>query len=130
MNREDPKQKNSPFFSCLAFFTGWLLFAFTSFFPCVSFARQATLTILFTNDHLGQVDPLHADDPSKPVGGVTRRAALIKKIAQEVGPKNMLLVDSGGLFTGTAFSAMTQGQVDCAAYQLMQYDAVGLGPHD
>ncbi|HJT25726.1 MAG TPA: bifunctional UDP-sugar hydrolase/5'-nucleotidase, partial [bacterium] len=99
-------------------------------FPGASSAREAHLTILFTNDHLGQVDPLHTDDPSKPVGGVTRRAALIKRIAQEVGPKNILLVDSGGMFTGTAFSAMTEGQVDCAAYQLMQYDAVGLGPHD
>lgn len=92
--------------------------------------EKLNLTILFTNDHLGQVDPIHTDDPSKPVGGVTRRAALIKKIIQEVGPKNVLLVDSGSLFTGTAFSDMTQGEVDCAAYQLMQYDAVGLGPHD
>lgn len=107
-----------------------LLFTFSLCTPGFSSARQATLTILFTNDHLGQVDPVHTDDPSKPVGGVTRRAALIKKIAKEVGPKNLLLVDSGGMFTGTAFSGMTQGQVDCAAYQLMQYDAVGLGPHD
>lgn len=99
-------------------------------FPPVLSAREAHLTILFTNDHQGQVDPLHVDDPSKPVGGVTRRAALIKKITQEVGPKNILLVDSGGLFTGTAFSEMTAGEVNCAAYQLMQYDAVGLGPHD
>ena len=107
-----------------------LFFSLFFLFPGFSSARQSTLTILFTNDHLGHVDPLPTDDPSKPVGGVTRRAALIKKITREVGPKNILLVDCGGLFTGTAFSAMTQGQVDCAAYQLMQYDAVGLGSHD
>jgi len=116
-----PWPRNS-FFAFLS-----LLFVFS---PRASFARQVNLTILFTNDHLGQVDPLPTDDPSKPVGGVTRRAALIKKITQEVGPQNILLVDSGGLFSGTAFSEMTQGEVDCAAYQMMQYDAVGLGPHD
>jgi 5'-nucleotidase / UDP-sugar diphosphatase len=99
--------------------------------PCSPvLSRETNLTILFTCDHLGQVDPIHTDDASKPVGGVTRRAALIKKIMQEVGPKNVLLVDSGSMLTGTAFSDMTQGEVDCAAYQLMQYDAVGLGPHD
>ncbi len=93
-------------------------------------ARETRLTILFTNDHRGQVDPLPSTDPSKPVGGVTRRAALIKKIIAEVGASKVLLVDSGGMFTGTAFSDLTRGEVDCAAYQLMQYDAVGLGPHD
>ncbi len=95
-----------------------------------SSARETHLTILFTNDHRGQVDPLPSTDPSQPVGGVTRRASLIKKIVAEVGPSKVLLVDSGGMFTGTAFSDLTSGEADCAAYQLMQYDAVGLGPHD
>ena len=33
-------------------------------------------------------------------------------------------------FRGTAFSEMTNGKVDCAAYQLMKYDAIGLGEQD
>lgn len=131
MNREDvngPPERNFPLQLTAAAF--YFLLTFGIFLPGLCFAREVNLTILFTNDHLGQVDPVMTDDPSKPVGGVTRRAALIKKITQEVGAKNILLVDSGGLFSGTAFSEMTQGEVDCAAYQLMQYDAVGLGPHD
>lgn len=111
----------------------FILFAFCLLpflFSSASAARETVLTILFTNDHLGQLDPLPVTDPAKPVGGVTRRAALIKKIIAEVGPSKILLVDSGGMFTGTAFSELTRGEADCAAYQLMQYDAVGLGPHD
>ncbi len=98
--------------------------------PSISTAREVQLTILFTNDHHGQVDPIHGSDTSKPVGGVTRRMALIEKIRQEVGPKNVLLVDGGDLFTGTALSGLTNGEVDCAAYQLMKYNAIVLGNHD
>jgi len=99
-------------------------------YPTFLWAKEAQITILFTNDHHGQVEPLHESDPSKPVGGVTRRMALIQKIRQEVGEKNVILVDSGDLFRGTAFSEMTDGKVDCAAYQLMKYDAIGLGEQD
>jgi|GEM_PF-1245649 len=92
--------------------------------------REVTLTILFTNDHHGQVDPIHSDDASKPIGGVTRRLALIEKIRKEVGTDHLVLVDSGDLLSGTAFSELTRGEVDCEAYQLMHYDAIGLGEHD
>ena len=90
---------------------------FVLIFPLSLWGKEAQITILFTNDHHGQVEPLHESDPSKPVGGVTRRMALIQKIRQEVGEKNVILVDSGDLFRGTAFSDMTDGKVDCAAYQ-------------
>jgi 5'-nucleotidase/UDP-sugar diphosphatase len=99
-------------------------------FPLSLWAKEAKITILFTNDHHGQVEPLHVSNASKPVGGVARRMALIQKIRQEVGEKNVILVDSGDLFRGTAFSEMTNGKVDCAAYQLMKYDAIGLGEQD
>ncbi len=98
--------------------------------PPASSAREVQFTILFTNDHHGQLDPLQVNDSTKPVGGVTRRMALIEKIRQEAGPKKVILVDSGDLFTGTALSSLTKGEADCAAYQLMQYDAVALGIHD
>jgi 5'-nucleotidase/UDP-sugar diphosphatase len=113
------------------FFKGsFFLFFCVLFFLNSLWAKEAQITILFTNDHHGQVEPLHESDPSKPVGGVTRRMALIQKIRQEVGEKNVILVDSGDLFRGTAFSEMTDGKVDCAAYQLMKYDAIGLGEQD
>jgi 5'-nucleotidase/UDP-sugar diphosphatase len=106
------------------------LFVLLLVLPGRSFAREVTLTILFTNDHHGQVDPVHQDDPSKPVGGVTRRMALIEKIRKEVGPDHVVLVDGGDLFSGTAFSELTHGEVDCDAYELMRYDAIGLGDSD
>ncbi len=108
----------------------FLLAFFFIVLPNCSFPREVTLTILFTNDHHGQVDPVHQNDPSKPVGGVTRRMALIEKIRKEVGPDHVVLVDSGDLFSGTAFSELTHGEVDCEAYQLMRYDAIGLGETD
>ncbi len=95
-----------------------------------AWAKEGQITILFTSDHHGQVEPIHVSNLSKPVGGLTRRMALIQKIRQEVGEKNVILVDTGDLFRGTAFSEMTNGKVDCAAYQLMHYDAIGLGEQD
>ncbi len=93
-------------------------------------ATETKFTLLFTNDHQGQVEPLVLTDPSKPVGGVARRMALIQKIREEVGEKKVLLVDSGDLFTGTLLSEASRGEVDCAAYQMMKYDAIALGEHD
>jgi 5'-nucleotidase / UDP-sugar diphosphatase len=106
------------------------LLAALYFLPQSSSGREAHLTLLFTNDQDGQVEPLRQDDPSKPVGGVARRMALIAKIRQEVGPSNVALVDSGDILTGTPFSDLTRGRVDCAAYELMGYDALALGEHD
>ncbi len=41
-------------------------FVFPLVLPDPSFAREVTLTLLFTNDHHGQVDPIHQDDPQSP----------------------------------------------------------------
>ncbi len=122
-----PTLRNFPnlFFRVPAF-----LFGICFFFPPPLHAAETQFTILFTNDHHGQVEPLSISDPSKPVGGVARRMALIEKIRREVGEKKVLLVDAGDLFTGTPLSESSRGEVDCAAYQLMKYDAVALGEHD
>lgn len=107
-----------------------VVFIFYFLLPLRAFSREAHITLLFTNDHHGQVEPIHESNPTKPIGGVTRRMALIQKIRQEVGEKNVILVDAGDIFTGSAFSELTRGEVDCAAYQLMKYDAICLGEHD
>jgi len=92
-----------------------------------SFAKERKVVILFTNDHHGQVEPSGDGDP---IGGVARRMTLVERIRAEEGASNVLLVDSGDLFTGTALSDLTRGEVDCAAYQLMKYDAIVLGETD
>ena len=98
--------------------------------PGFTFSREVTITILFTGDNHGQLDPVHNSDTSLPVGGVSRRMALIEKIRQEVGADHVVLVDCGDTMDGTAFSELAKGAADCEAYQLMGYDAVCLGEHD
>ncbi|HVM32951.1 MAG TPA: bifunctional UDP-sugar hydrolase/5'-nucleotidase [bacterium] len=114
-----------------AFFLGLSCLLFSSFLCAAAQARPSHFTLLFTNDQLGQMEPLASPGgDGKPVGGVSRRMALIEKIRAEVGAANVFLVDGGNLFTGTALSDLTRGEVDCAAYKLMGYDAVVLGEHD
>ncbi|HVZ81522.1 MAG TPA: bifunctional UDP-sugar hydrolase/5'-nucleotidase [bacterium] len=98
--------------------------------PVPATAREVTLTILFTGDHHGQLDPVRDPKGSDLVGGVSRRMALIEKIRQEVGPAHVVLVDCGGLIDGTPFSELSRGAADCEAYHLMGYDAVCLGEND
>jgi 5'-nucleotidase / UDP-sugar diphosphatase len=93
-------------------------------------AGGETLTILFTGDHHGQVLPLQEPRPGNIVGGVTRRHTLIQRIRREVGEDRVILVDAGDLLYGTTLSETTRGEIDCAAYQLMGYDAITFGNHD
>lgn len=86
---------------------------------------MVSFTILFTNDHHGQLEPMEDG-----WGGVARRAAAIAAVRQEVGPARVVLVDGGDLFTGGPLSASTKGEADAAAYQAMGYDAIAIGNHD
>jgi 2',3'-cyclic-nucleotide 2'-phosphodiesterase (5'-nucleotidase family) len=123
VNRFSPFRLNPPWLLALSAAILFLL-------PRPLFSREIKFTILFTNDHHGQVEPQDPPDASGAVGGVSRRMALIEKIRNEVGPSRVVLVDGGDLFTGSALSGLTRGEVDCAAYQLMKYDAIALGNHD
>ena len=64
--------------------------------------RGKKLTILHTNDTHSNIDPFplnHAKYPG--MGGVAKRAALIKQIRKE--EEHVILVDSGDIFQGTLF---------------------------
>jgi len=102
-----------------------LLFIGCSFLSATAWARQVTFTILFTNDHHGQLEP-----ESDGWGGVSRRATAIQAVRQEVGASKVVLVDAGDLFTGGPLSGLTRGEADAAAYQAMGYDAIAVGNHD
>ena len=93
-------------------------------------AQDISMTILFTSDHHDQILPLGEPLDGNIVGGVTRRHTLIQKIREEAGKDRVILVDAGDLFYGTADSQTTRAEIDCAAYQLMGYDAVTIGNHD
>src|SRR6186997_3234262 len=67
------------------------------------------LTILHTNDTHSRIEPFPENDPKYPgMGGVARRAAIIKKIRSEVS--NVLLLDAGDIFQGTPYFNMYGGE--------------------
>src|SRR5438132_13489838 len=88
---------------------------------------QVAVTILHTSEHHGTIQPIE-HGPFAGLGGVERRAALIKQIRQEV--EHLLVVDSGDLLMGTAMSSVYLGGADIAVMNLMGYDAVAVGNHD
>ena len=87
------------------------------------------LTILHTNDVHSHIDPFPMSDPRNPnMGGVSRRAALIKSIRQE--NPNVLLLDAGDIFQGTPYFNYYGGELEFKLMSMMKYDASTLGNHD
>src|SRR5207302_1928709 len=68
---------------------------------------QVAITILHSSEHHGTIQPIE-HGPFAGLGGVERRAALIKQVRQEV--EHLLVVDSGDLLTGTALSSVYRGE--------------------
>ena len=88
---------------------------------------QTSLTILHTSEHHGTVQPLE-NGTYAGLGGMARRATLLATIRKETD--HVLVVDSGDLLVGSAFSAVFRGETDIAAMNLMGYDALAVGNHD
>ncbi len=87
------------------------------------------ITILHTNDVHSHIDPFPDNDPKYAgLGGIVRRAALIKKIRKE--EKNVLLLDAGDLFQGTPYFNLYGGELEFKLMSMMQYDASTIGNHD
>ncbi len=110
---------------------GGIALAGLSSFPMELFAKEdmIKLTILHTNDVHSRIDPFPANDPKYPnMGGVARRAALIKKIRGE--EKNVLLLDAGDIFQGTPYFNLYGGELEFKLMSEMGYDASTLGNHD
>jgi 5'-nucleotidase len=91
--------------------------------------EMVKITILHTNDVHSHVDPFPDNDPKYAgLGGIVRRAALIKKIRSE--EKNVLLLDIGDVFQGTPYFNMYGGELELKLMSMMQYDASTIGNHD
>lgn len=87
------------------------------------------ITILHTNDMHSRVDPFPNDGRKYGgMGGMARRATLIKKIRKE--QKNVLLLDSGDIFQGTPYFNYFGGELEYKLMSQMGYDASTLGNHD
>ena len=99
--------------------------------PFAAFAKNGTvqLTILHTNDVHSRIEPFPMDGSrNQGLGGVARRAALIKQIRAE--QKNVLLLDAGDVFQGTPYFNMFGGELEMKLMSDMGYDAGTMGNHD
>ena len=80
--------------------------------------EMVKITILHTNDVHSHIDPFPDNDPKYAgLGGVLRRAAVIKKIRNE--EKNVLLLDAGDVFQGTPYFNMYGGELELKLMSMM-----------
>lgn len=87
------------------------------------------LTILHTNDVHSRIDPFPLDGGRNAgLGGVARRASLVKKIRKE--EKHVLLLDAGDIFQGTPYFNLYGGELELKLMSKLGYDAATLGNHD
>src|SRR5215216_240633 len=86
------------------------------------------ITILHTNDTHSQIDPLPANDRNAGMGGVARRATLVKRIRKE--NPNTLLIDAGDVLQGTPYFNFYKGEVEYKAMSAIGYDVGTLGNHE
>jgi len=107
-------------------------------------AQQAALTILHTNDTHGHLLPFSYPDSAagsselqglgvhRNIGGIARRATLVKRIREELRRKGTLvwLVDAGDYCDGTPFSSEYRGEADVAAMNALGYDLGTIGNHE
>lgn len=87
------------------------------------------ITILYTNDTHARLDPFPKNAKEfAGLGGIARRASLIKKIRW--AQKNVLLLDAGDVFHGTSWFDVYGGGVDFKLMTEMNYDAMAIGNHE
>lgn len=92
-----------------------------------SFAAPVDLTILHTNDTHDHLLPFDSRN-GKDLGGIARRATLIKRIKAET--PGTLVLDAGDVFQGTPIYTFFQGEADYKAMDQAGYDATTVGNHE
>lgn len=113
-------------------------------FWTVPVAAQPALTILHTNDTHGHLLPFSYPDSAargeelqgltvyRNIGGIARRATLIKRIRQENEARGIAtwVADIGDYSDGTPFSLEYHGEADVTAMNAAGYDVGTLGNHE
>jgi 2',3'-cyclic-nucleotide 2'-phosphodiesterase (5'-nucleotidase family) len=88
------------------------------------------VTLLLTADTEGHVNPCRECPHGSGLGGLARRATLVRRIRQESGGReSVVLLDAGNALAGRE-SADSGGKVIVEAYRALGYDAVNLTPGD
>jgi len=107
-------------------------------------AQSVSLTILHSNDTHGHILPFSYPDSAasgpdlqglrvyKDIGGIARRATLVKRIRRELDERRtpVWFVDLGDYSDGTPFSTEYHGEADVAAMNAAGYDMGTLGNHE
>lgn len=86
------------------------------------------LTFLHTNDTHGHLAPFRILDFPDPVGGMARRATVVRQIREQSA--HVLLIDAGDVHQGCLLADAFQGEPDIELMNDIGYVAMGLGNHD
>lgn len=109
-----------------------LVIVFTVIFSSVMQVALASsdfnLSILHTNDVHGRLAPINYSTNQQSVGGIARRATLIKNFKEQ--NKNVLVLDAGDVAQGTLFYKTFHGVPDMKIMSEIGYDASTLGNHE
>jgi len=90
--------------------------------------EEVRITILHTTDLHANILPTTDYEGNPDRGGAARCAAMIKKIRSET--PNVLVVDAGDLYQGTALGYLTDGSAMTRTLNHLRYDAWTLGNHE
>jgi 5'-nucleotidase len=105
---------------------------FMGFRPLESFAARIPdkrLVILHTNDTHARIDPFPDGSRYEGLGGIARRATLIKQLKSSA-PGTTLLLDAGDVFQGTPYFNFYGGALDFKLMSEIGYDATTIGNHE
>lgn len=105
-----------------------IVISFILFFSFNAFSKEVHLILLYTNDTHGHLFPFDHKQ-GKNIGGISRRANLIKQARQEPNC-SVIVLDAGDVFQGTPMSSMFKGKVDFEIMSIIGYDAMTLGDHE
>jgi len=86
------------------------------------------ITILHTNDTHSRIDPFPAGSKYEGLGGMAKRAHLVKQIRND--NEHVLLLDAGDIFQGTPYFNLYGGELEFKLMSEIGYDATTLGNHD
>jgi 2',3'-cyclic-nucleotide 2'-phosphodiesterase (5'-nucleotidase family) len=103
--------------------------------PSSSFGDDTPLTLVYSSNTLGEVEPCGTCLETGNNGGLARRAHYIKKVREEV--KNLLLLDGGDALVMSYFDrpserekARKRAEFVLKVYERMGYEAVCIGDTD
>jgi len=106
----------------------FVLGAAVCFLAVWAYGREVSVTLLYTADLHGHLGGVLSDREAERGGGLLRCASLIRTIRQQ--EPNVLLIDGGDLFQGSAESYLTRGDVVIDAVKALRYDALVTGNHE